>query len=65
MTLPETDPKASAAETAAYIGGLARELQTMAERSNLGFLASLLGMVVEDAEATARDLSRGENEKRD
>jgi hypothetical protein len=62
MTLPDTDPKASAAETAAYIGGLAKELQTMASKANLGFLAFLLGMVVDDAEATARELSGDKDE---
>ncbi len=40
-------------DTARYIGSLANELRGMAMRQDLGFLAYLLAMVVEEAEATA------------
>jgi hypothetical protein len=54
MASPRKDPDDNAADTATYIGGLARELRAMAAKANLGFLAYLLAMVADDAEATAR-----------
>ena len=44
--------KSSAAETAKYIGGMARELLSMAMGADLGFLAYLLSMVQQEADAT-------------
>ena len=44
-------------DTARYIGGLAREMRTLAAKADLGFLAYLLAMVEDDAEATVRRLS--------
>jgi hypothetical protein len=38
-----------AAATAEYIRGMARELQAMAARADLGFLAYLLSMVEQEA----------------
>jgi hypothetical protein len=46
-----------AEDTARYIGGLARELRALASKADLGFLAYLLAMVEDDAEATAKRLS--------
>ncbi|GAB4234441.1 MAG: hypothetical protein Kow0032_18320 [Methyloligellaceae bacterium] len=40
----------SAAQTAAYIADLLRELQILAERSNMTFLAYLLDIAQEEAE---------------
>jgi len=42
-------PKSTAAETAQYIGGMARELRSMAASADLGFLAYLLSMVEQEA----------------
>ena len=56
MILPEPDEKASPAETAAYIATLAKELRTLAAKADLGFLAFLLAMVADDADAAAREL---------
>lgn len=47
-------PGASATETAEYIGGIAKELRAMALKSDLGFLAYLLAMVVEETDAFDR-----------
>jgi hypothetical protein len=47
----------SAAEAAGYIGSLARELHSIAAKYDLGFLAYLLAMAEEEAEATARRLN--------
>jgi hypothetical protein len=58
--MPPIDPdlrSPDAAETARYISGLAREMRAMATKANLGFLAYLLAMVEDDAEATARRLA--------
>jgi hypothetical protein len=54
-------------ETAVYIAQMARELRALAARSNLGFLAYLLGMVENDATETARerDPSRGDESGKD
>ena len=60
MTVAKQDRK-SAAETANYIGGLAKELRGLAAKADLGFLAYLLSMVEDDAVATARRL--GEDER--
>jgi hypothetical protein len=46
-----------AEDTARYIGGLARELRTLAAKADLGFLAYLLAMVEDDAEAIVKRLS--------
>ena len=56
LTNPNLRPP-DPAETARYIGGLAREMRAMATKANLGFLAYLLAMVEDDAEATARRLA--------
>lgn len=58
--MPPTNPDLrppDATETARYISGLAREMRAMATKANLGFLAYLLAMVEDDAEATARRLA--------
>lgn len=48
------DPgKSEAAESARYIGGMARELRAMAVKSDLGFLAYLLSMVEQEADTAA------------
>ncbi len=57
MASEKEEPKTTPADTADYIGGLAKELRAMAAKSNLGFLAYLLAMVEDDAEETARRLS--------
>ncbi len=56
--MPDIDEKATAAETAAYIAALAKELRTLAAKANLGFLSFLLAMVADDAEASARELAQ-------
>ena len=43
-----------AVDTARYISGLAHEMRTLAAKADLGFLAYLLAMVEDDAEATIR-----------
>jgi hypothetical protein len=43
------------AETAEYIHGIARELEAMASRAQLGFLAYLLSMVEQEARRLADD----------
>jgi hypothetical protein len=50
-------------EVARYIEGLANELKALATSAGLGFTAYLLGMVVEDAAATARRLDREARQK--
>lgn len=45
---------ASAAETSEYIGGIAKELRAMALKADLGFLAYLLAMAIEEADAIDR-----------
>ena len=42
MTSVGTESNTTAADTALYIGGLARELRELAAKSDLGFLAYLL-----------------------
>jgi hypothetical protein len=54
MSSQESEPRPDAADTARYIGGLAREMRALAVKADLGFLAYLLAMVEDDAEATAR-----------
>jgi len=51
LNTQEADPE----ETARYIGRLAREMRQMAAKANLGFLAYLLAMVEDDADAAARE----------
>jgi hypothetical protein len=43
----------SIAETARYIGGMARELRALALKSELGFLAYLLSMVEQESDQQA------------
>lgn len=57
MKLPVNESKTSAVETADYISVLARELRTLAANADLAFLAYLLAMVEDDAQATVRRLS--------
>jgi hypothetical protein len=47
------DTTGSKTEAARYIGGMARELRTMATKSDLGFIAYLLSMVEQEADAVA------------
>lgn len=56
MKPPGIVPDADPAATADYIGTIARELRALAAKSNLGFLAYLLAMVEDDAQATAKRL---------
>ncbi|MEX0696692.1 MAG: hypothetical protein WD099_04050 [Dongiaceae bacterium] len=56
MTSTETEPKPTAADTAGYIGIMAKEMRGLAAKADLGFLAYLLAMVADDAEETARRL---------
>jgi len=48
------------AETAEYIGGIARELRAIATRAELGFLAYLLSMVEHEAAETVTRSQRGQ-----
>lgn len=48
---------ASAVDTTEYIGGIARELRGMALKADVGFLAYLLAMVTDEAEAISRRLT--------
>lgn len=63
-TVPQAAESDSRA-TAHYIEDMAKELRTLAAKANLGFLAYLLGMVEDDASATAAGLEgsapRGED----
>jgi len=45
----KSEPKSNTAETAEYIGGIARELRALASQADLGFLAYLLSMVEQEA----------------
>lgn len=58
MTLSPTSPLpgASAVDTTEYIGGITRELRGMALKADQGFLAYLLAMVADEAEAISRRL---------
>ena len=56
MTSIETEPTPTAADTAGYIGVMAKEMRVLAAKADLGFLAYLLAMVADDAEETARRL---------
>ena len=58
MTLSDTETKPTAADTAGYIGTMAKEMRGLAAKADLGFLAYLLAMVADDAEETARRLGR-------
>ena len=51
MSPTKTPLQPDTEETARYIRGLARELRQMAAKADLGFLAYLLAMVEDDAEA--------------
>jgi hypothetical protein len=57
MPPEKTRLRPDAADTARYIGGLARELRELASKADLGFMAYLLAMVEDDAEATVRRLA--------
>ncbi len=48
------DVAATPADTANYIGGIAKELRALAIKANLGFLAYLLAMAEDEAMATSR-----------
>jgi hypothetical protein len=45
--------RSTSAETARYIGGMARELRGIAAKAELGFLAYLLSMVEQEADTAA------------
>lgn len=47
----------SAADTAEYIGTIAKELRVMAAKADLGFLTYLLAMVEQEGAATAKRLA--------
>ncbi|MCB1489143.1 MAG: hypothetical protein KDJ86_19935 [Bauldia sp.] len=53
MALKDAPSGASAGDSARYIEAMAKELRTIASRSDLGFLAFLLRMVEDDAGAEA------------
>ena len=55
----DDDTAKRAVETARYIGGMAKELKTLASKADLGFLAYLLAMVEDDAIATIRKFNAG------
>ncbi len=56
-------PTADAAEAAAYIASMARELREIAARHDLGFLVYLLTMTTDEAEAVVdRPDSRSESD---
>ena len=57
MSMTVKPDRVDAAETARYIAGLAKELRALAANQDLGFLAYLLAMVEDDAQATVRRLS--------
>jgi hypothetical protein len=48
----KSDPKSTTSETAEYIGGIAKELRSLASQADLGFLAYLLSMVEQEATDT-------------
>lgn len=56
MALVPPTPVTSAVDTTEYIGGITRELRGMALKADLGFLAYLLAMVADEAEAVTRRL---------
>jgi predicted enzyme related to lactoylglutathione lyase len=58
MAATGTEPKSTPADTAGYIGMMAKEMRALAAKADLGFLAYLLAMVADDAEETARRLGR-------
>ena len=45
MTSTETEPKPTAADTAGYIGVMAKEMRGLAAKADLGFLAYLLAKI--------------------
>ncbi|MEX0851657.1 MAG: hypothetical protein WD036_00010 [Bauldia sp.] len=49
-------------DTARYIDSLAKELRALAASQNLSFLAYLLAMVADEAEAAVRGLNQEEAE---
>ena len=49
----KSESKSTTAETAEYIGGIARELRSLASQADLGFLAYLLSMVEQEAAETS------------
>jgi hypothetical protein len=50
-------PPRDARDTAVYIQRMAKELRALAVEAELGFLAYLLAMVEDDAEATVHQLA--------
>lgn len=56
MTLASPPTAASGVDTSDYIGGITRELRGMALKADLGFLAYLLAMAADEAEAISRRL---------
>jgi hypothetical protein len=56
MALAPPTPVTSTVDTSEYIGGITRELRGMALKADLGFLAYLLAMVADEAEAVTRRL---------
>ena len=54
MTVTDPPVQPSGEETAQYISMLSRELRMMAAKADLGFLAYLLGMVEDEATASAQ-----------
>jgi hypothetical protein len=61
-TATKTASEPTAADTAAYIGTMAKEMRGLAAKADLGFLAYLLAMVADDAEETARRLGEEKND---
>lgn len=57
MPLMKPTPGNDGGETARYIEQLAKELRTMAAENKLDFIAFLLGMVEDEAGATAKRLA--------
>jgi hypothetical protein len=58
--MTSNDRAMSPAETAAYIEQVASSLQTLADRSQLGFLSYLIAMVREEAASEAMRTARRE-----
>jgi hypothetical protein len=56
MSSSQHDTRRDPRDTARYVQRLAKELRTMAQESDLAFLAYLLSMAEEEAAATVRRL---------
>jgi len=54
MASARSELKTTTADTAQYIGGMAKELRALAAKSELGFLAYLLAMVEQEAEKASQ-----------